>query len=265
MAAHLEVQARDQLRRFEPLVHERAQDGEKQRHQQRGGTAFAGHVAHRHHHPPVVERQDVVEVAADRVRRTAEAGRFKTGRVVRFSRQHRLLDLARDFEIVLEGQAVRDLEQHEQIHQRERDEERPGALAEHRSGHAEVDAKRQRRPDANQSDAAEQIDQADEREQQRNGVDQAAGRRQLHRERQEQQPCMLECPLVPRQMRERARIGAAREKQVGLARFAGEEPLQVVGGQILRVDVEERPHAGGSRFATHCVFRGDGPLHVSAI
>ena len=80
----------------------------------------------RDHEPAVVERQDVVEVAADRVRRPAQADTSRRpARCKRPLRQHRLLDLARDLEIVLQRQPVGDLEQHQQVHQRERDEQRP--------------------------------------------------------------------------------------------------------------------------------------------
>ena len=58
--------------RLELLVDERAQHREQQRHQQRRRAALAGDVAERDDQPAVVERQDVVEVAADGVRGPAE-------------------------------------------------------------------------------------------------------------------------------------------------------------------------------------------------
>ena len=241
MPADLQVQTSDQVGGLEPLVHERAQDGQEQGHQQSRRTALAGDVSHRHHHASIVERQDVVDVAADGVRRAAEAERFDAGRFVEPFRQHRLLDVARDFEVVLERQAIGDLEQHQQIHQRERDEERPGALAEQRTGNAELDPERQRRADSDKADAAEEVGHADEREDQRDGVHHAPRRRQLQRERKEQQPRVLEQPQVPGEIGKRLGIGAAGEELVRLARLPREEPLQIVGGQILRKDIEECP------------------------
>jgi hypothetical protein len=58
------------------LVHQRAQHGEEQRHQQRRRAALARHVPHREDDPAVVERQHVVEVAADGVGRPREAADF---------------------------------------------------------------------------------------------------------------------------------------------------------------------------------------------
>ena len=44
---------------------------------------------------------------------------------------------------------------------------------------------------------------------------------------------------VPRQPVDAGAIDAAREELVGLARVAREQPLQIAGLQVLRVDVEE--------------------------
>ena len=73
VAHDLHVQPLDEPRRLEAFVDERAQHGEQQRHQQRRGAAFAGDVAERQHEPAVGQRQDVVEVAADGVRRARHA------------------------------------------------------------------------------------------------------------------------------------------------------------------------------------------------
>src|SRR5690349_22545740 len=54
------------------------------------------------------------------VGRTAESDRLDARHAEASARQHGLLDLARDLEVVLQRQPVRHLEQHEQIHQGER-------------------------------------------------------------------------------------------------------------------------------------------------
>ena len=58
-----------------------------------------------------------------------EAERFDAGPRPRAFGQHRVLDLARHFEIALERQAIGDLEQHEQVHQQEPGEQRQRAVA----------------------------------------------------------------------------------------------------------------------------------------
>ena len=68
---------------------------------------------------PSPQRQDVVEVAADGVGRPGHAERLDAGRVEGAARQHRLLDLAGDFEVVLQRQPVGHLEQHQQVDQQE--------------------------------------------------------------------------------------------------------------------------------------------------
>ena len=83
------------------------------------------------------------------------------GALYRPARQHRLLDLARDLEVVLERQPVGDFEQDEQVHQHERDEQRPRALAEERTGHADA-ADEWHLRDLDETDAAEQIEQPDD-------------------------------------------------------------------------------------------------------
>ena len=112
--------------RLEPLVDERAQHREQQRHQQRRRAALAGDVAERDHQRG---RRRAAGCRRSRRRRCWPAGSCRRlrrrARVKRPRRQHRLLDLARDLEIVLERQPVGDFEQHQQVHQHERDEQRP--------------------------------------------------------------------------------------------------------------------------------------------
>jgi hypothetical protein len=88
-------------------------------------------------------------------------------------------------------------------------------------------------------DATVQIRQADQRRHQRHAVDGAARRRQLERKRQEEQPGMLEQPLVPRQLAQRLDVDAAREEAVSLRRVAREQTLELGRRQSLDVVLEE--------------------------
>ena len=61
----------------------------------------------------------VVEIAADRVGRARDAERFDPGGRVDLARQHRLLNLARDFEVLLQRQAIGHLQQDQQVQHQE--------------------------------------------------------------------------------------------------------------------------------------------------
>ena len=76
----LRVEPRREVGGLEPLVDERAHHRQQQRHQQRGRAALAGDVAERQQHAAVGERQDVVEVAADRVGRPGHPERLDARR-----------------------------------------------------------------------------------------------------------------------------------------------------------------------------------------
>ena len=76
MSADLRVESSHQVGVLEAFVDERSHHREQQRHQQRGGAALAGDVAERQQHASVGQRKDVVEIAADRVRRTRHPERF---------------------------------------------------------------------------------------------------------------------------------------------------------------------------------------------
>ena len=238
MPADLNVQTSDERCRLEPLVDQRPHHCEEQRHQQRRGTAFPGDVADSDHDSPIVERQDVEEVAADGICRTALPDGLDAGRREETARQHRLLDIARDLQIVLQRESVRDLEQHEEIHQQERGEQRVRSLAEQRARNAHVHAKRQR-GESDDADASKEIHEADKRKHQRNRVHQAPRGRQLHGERHEHSARVRQEAFVPRQMFQRVGIESAREEPVRVPRISREEPLYVVGGEILRVSLEE--------------------------
>ena len=114
VAQDLDVEALEERRRVEAEIEQRALHGEQQGHQQRRRAALAGHVAQRDDDAGVGQREDVVEVAADRVGRARRAEGLEAAARVEAARQHRLLDVAGDLEVVLERQALEDLEQHEQ-------------------------------------------------------------------------------------------------------------------------------------------------------
>ncbi len=159
------------------LVDEGAQDGEEQRHEQRRGAGLAGHVAERHEHRAVGLRQDVVEVAAHGVGGLGQAEGLDAGPRPGAVGQHRLLDLARHFEVALEREAVGHFEQHEQVHQQEPAEQPERAIGEERGGHADVhEEERDRHRHAHQPEAAEQLQQADHGGGQRHAVHQPARR-----------------------------------------------------------------------------------------
>jgi hypothetical protein len=202
------------------------------------GPPLAGDVPDGHDQPSVADRQDVVEIAADGVRRAADPDRLDARRAVHAARQHRLLDLARDLQVVLQRQAVRHLQQHEEVHQREPDQHRPGPLTDHEAGDGDRDVERPP-GHVHQPQAAEQVDQPEDREEQRSAVHRAARRRQLHREGEEQQAGLGDQAHVPRQPVEHGEIQVAREEVVRVARVTREEPLQIFGFEILRVGVEE--------------------------
>ena len=61
--------------------------------------AVAGDVADRHRQPPVLERQDVVEVAAHLGRRQVDVGELDPAQLRRQLRQDRALDVARRLEL----------------------------------------------------------------------------------------------------------------------------------------------------------------------
>ena len=117
MSADLHVESRHQVGAFEAFVDERPHHREEQRHEQRGRASLARHIAQGEQHAPIGKRNDVVEIAADRVGGSRHAEGLDAGRLEPRARQHRLLDLAGDLQVVLERKTVGHLQQHEQVHQ----------------------------------------------------------------------------------------------------------------------------------------------------
>ena len=133
----------------------------------------------------------------------------------RLVHQHRLLNLARHFEIALERHAVRHLEHDQQIGQEQAYDDGRGAHAGHDAEHAE--------------------DGQDDGE----GEQRAARRREAKAERDEKEPDVPGPPLVPRQRAQRLGVDPPREVLVGVARVPREEALDVFGTQIACVRVVE--------------------------
>ena len=169
VAQQLHVEALEQRARRQPLVDERAQHGEEQGHQQRRRTALAGDVAERDDHASVGERDHVEEVAADRVGRPRVAVHLDARRAERALRQHRALDVARDVQVVLERQAIGDLEHDQQVEQHEADAEEDDAVVPGRDRQADLDLLHLQQ--RHEVEAGEQLDQADDGRDQRDHVD----------------------------------------------------------------------------------------------
>src|SRR5687767_10878639 len=97
-----------------------------------------------------------------------------------------------------------------------------------------------------------ELDQADEDADQRRAIDQAARRRQLHREREEEHARVGEDAAMPPKLLQLRMVDGPGKKPVGLRRLTREQPLQFNGREPVRVRLEEmmRP-ARGSRKRRH--------------
>ena len=251
MTADLQVQPPHERGKRHVFVHQRAQDGEQQGHQQRGGTRLAGDVTEGDDHRAVRLRQDVVEVAADGVGWLGEAERLDVVAGPRAFRQHRALNLARDLEVTLERQAVRHLEQHQQVEQQETAEQPERAIGKERSGHPEAhEEQRDGQAEREDADALEQLEQPDHRRQERNAVDGPPRRRQAHREGHEEGVQIADGAAMPGEPFELGGVHATREEAIGLRRFAREQLAQVLGVEVLGVSGKEVPRLGARRHST---------------
>ena len=96
-------------------------------------------------------------------------------------------------------------------------------------------ARRRRQP-------SEQLDDAEQRDDERDEVDRSASRRKLEREGDEDLPEPQRDPPPPRQGRELLFVEPAREEVVRVARIVREEPLEILARQITRIGV--KPLAG---------------------
>jgi hypothetical protein len=92
-------------------------------------------------------------------------------------------------------------------------------------------------------DAAKQLEEAEERREQRHPVDGATCRREFQREGQEEQADVMERALVPRELRQPGHVDVPREEPIGLRRVAREQALELLSGEPVRVRVEKLPGA----------------------
>jgi hypothetical protein len=198
-----------------------------------GRASLASHVPERHEHTAVGQRNHIVEVASHGIGRPRHAERLDARGLVGGLRQHGLLNLTRDLQVVLERQAIGDLEEHQEIQEQKPCKQPERARGERRMG------------DDPQVNGAEELEQPDDRGHQGHTVDCAARGRQLEREGEEQQPRLRECSFMPWEVRERLEVDVLREKPVGLRCVAREHPLELLRGEPLRVGVEERSGAAG--------------------
>jgi hypothetical protein len=144
MPAHLDVEPLGERGGLEPFVHQRSEHREEQRHQQRGRAALSRHVADRDDDASVRQREDVVEVPADGVGRPRQPEGLERGRFVLRLGEHRVLDVARDLQVVLEREPVGHLEQDEQVDQQETDKQTPGTAGAFRQPDETVEARQDR-------------------------------------------------------------------------------------------------------------------------
>ncbi len=223
----LRVETFDERRALQSLVNQRAHHRQQQGHQQRRRTPLAGDVAQRQQHAAIGQREDVVEIAAHGVGRTGHPERLESLSLIRRPRQHRLLNLARDFQVVLQRQSIRDFEHHQQVHEQEAEQQPDRSRREHRVR------------DQEQMDSLKQFHEAHDGREQRDAVDRPPRRRQLQRERQEEQPCVHQRPPIPRQFLQPLEVDVAREEAIGLRCVAREEALDVARGQPPSVGLEE--------------------------
>src|SRR4029453_10424473 len=100
----LYVQAGDERGRVEPLIDERPHHRQQERHQQGGGTALACHIPYGNDDFAILERQDVVKVTPYGIRRPTEADGLDARRCKQSTREHRLLDVPRYLEVILQRQ-----------------------------------------------------------------------------------------------------------------------------------------------------------------
>ena len=156
---------------------ERPQHRDEQGHQQRRRAALAGDVAERHHEAAVRQRDDVEEVAANRIRGTADPHRLDGLGAMQAVRQHGQLNVPRDLEIVLEREPIGHFQQDEEIQKEEGGDNRLRAVRQPR--------------------AVGQPEQPDQRQQQRADVKNPSCRRELHRKRDEKQLRPPDEPAVP--------------------------------------------------------------------
>jgi hypothetical protein len=250
VACDLGVQALDERRRGQGLVEQGPQHGEEQRHQEGRRTALAGDVSDGDDKAAIVEGDDFVEVAAHRVGRPRRAEGLDPRGPVRVAAEHGFLDVAGHLQVVLQRQAVRDLEDHEQVHEEEARDEQQRAVA--------PGGNRDRNPEqpcrhAGHAEAGEELEDAQRGQHEARCVEDPARRGQPHREGQEEGAQRCRPPPVPRERGERLLVEPLCEEAVGGAGVAGEEPRQLLRAEVAGVCAEDASASGrgGGRARRH--------------
>ena len=103
------VDALEHLARIEQPLGRGAQHGARRRHHERCGYALVGDVADHEADLPVVQRDEVVEVAAHLAGRAVVGVDLPAGEVGQRARQEVLLDQLGDLQLLLEALAAADL------------------------------------------------------------------------------------------------------------------------------------------------------------
>ena len=234
MPADLHVQTGHQLRRIERFVDQRPQHREQQRHQQRSRTPLPRDVAQRDYHAAVGKRQHVVEVTADGIGRPRHSADFDVGGPIGARRQHRELNLARNFELAFQRQPVGHFQEDQKVEQQQADDQRKRAVGPDRHQNGDADEGEADR-DIDGPEPPKQLHHAGKRDDQRGEIQNAPRRRKLERERNEHLAHALQTAAPPRQPAQRVFVVPAREESIGVARIMREQALKVLGRQIARV------------------------------
>ncbi len=126
MLDELRVQPLDEALRPAAFVHECAHHRQQQRHQQRGRTSPYRQHRRARAAPGRPAAAECRRITAHGVGRTGHAERFKAGCLKCRSREHRLLNLASDLEVVLQRQSIRDFQHDQQVHEQKPEEQPDG-------------------------------------------------------------------------------------------------------------------------------------------
>src|SRR6185503_3182681 len=226
--ADLHVESCNEVGALEAFVDERSHHREEKRHQQRRRTSFASDIAECQQHAAIGKWNDVVEVSTDCVGGSRHPKGFDTRCLESRAWQHRLLNLSRDLQIVLQRESVCHFQQDKQVHQQERRQQ------------PERTGRECRMWNEQEVHLTKQLHQPDETGNQRNAVDQSAGGCELQREAEKQQPRVSQHPTMPALFLQLVEIDVPRKKLVGLECVPREKALDIRLGETSRVGVKKR-------------------------
>ena len=140
-------------------------------------------------------------------------------------------------------------------------DQRERAVGPHRQRHRDLEERDADRY-IDDTESAKELDEAEERDEERDDIDGPAGRRQLEREGDEDLAEAQRRAPPPRQRRELFLVEPAREEVVRVPRVVREEPLEILAREIARVGME--PLAGAVGRACRDGEEGGGDV-VDAI